>query len=315
MLRQKGGLVKLVVDDAVRSVLTPQTALDAVRECFRLLASGQGQNCVRTRQTHRGVTYNLMTASSAALGLACAKSYPVIRTDVSQASIISILVHDLTSGELLAHVQGDALGQLRTAATSVLATQLMARHDSATLAVFGTGYQAWGHIRAFHDCMEQIERVLVVGRSGAERFAEGLREEIPGLNIQAVPAPEALRDADVVVTATGSPTPLFEAGMVRPGTHINAVGSNNPRHRELTRATLDAASIVTVDDVDVAARESGDLLVNDFPLSRATPLVDLLERPNDRSRRGRDDITVFESQGMALQDLVCAAYVLSRLAR
>jgi ornithine cyclodeaminase/alanine dehydrogenase len=304
--------LKAIDDEAVRSLLAPEAALIATRAAFELLATGGGENRVRIRNTHAGITYNLMTASSTALGLACVKSYPVVRTDVSQASIISILVHDLRSGELVAHVQGDALGQLRTAATSVLASQLMARPDSATLAVFGTGFQALGHVRAFHRGLASLERVVVVGRSTtrAHTFVDRARAEMPALDIVADTTEEALRVADIVVTATGSAEPLFDAALVRPGTHINAVGSNNPRHRELSRATLDAAALVVVDDPEVAAVESGDLVVNRFPLSATTPLAELVA--SDRvTHRGAEDITVFESHGLALQDLTCAAYVLS----
>jgi len=121
----------------------------------------------------------------------------------------------------------------------------------------------------------------------------------------------AASSADIIVTATNSATPLFEAEWLRPGTHINAMGSNAPEKREIGRQVLERAGLILVDDLDVARKECGDLLVNQWDMTRVGTLGQLLIGAiPGRSLSG--EITIFESQGLAVQDVMCGAAVVAQ---
>ncbi|MCU1615051.1 MAG: Ornithine cyclodeaminase [Frankiales bacterium] len=301
----------LLDDKAVAAELTPAAALSCVETAFRLFAEGAAINEPRHRTATDGATLNVMWALAPTLDAVAMKCYPVVRSDVSQASIILITLFSHSTGEPLALLQGDLLGQRRTAAASALATRLAARPDSRTLTVFGTGYQAWGQVQALAGVLPGLEKINVVGRtpSRLHRFITALSAAFPGLTFVACDAEEGVRDADVVVTATGATTPLFPGEWLRPGTHVNAIGSNQPHSRELDRTTLTRAATVIVDSRAVVSREGGDLLANDFPADMAVELGDLLVS-GEVARRDDADITVFDSHGLAVQDLVCALHVL-----
>jgi ornithine cyclodeaminase/alanine dehydrogenase-like protein (mu-crystallin family) len=131
------------------------------------------------------------------------------------------------------------------------------------------------------------------------------------LEVHASGAEEAVRAADVIVTATGAAEPVFDGAWVRPGTHVNATGSNAREKREVDRTLLDRAAVVVTDDREVAQLDCGDLHRNGWDPATVPTLGELL-LGSTPGRRGDDDITLFESQGLAIQDVVCAAYVLRR---
>jgi ornithine cyclodeaminase/alanine dehydrogenase-like protein (mu-crystallin family) len=301
----------LLDEQVVAAELTPSVALSCVETAFRLLAQGKAHNEPRYRTAADGTTLNVMWALAPTLDTVAVKCYPVVRADVSQASIILVTLFSHSTGEPLAMVQADLLGQRRTAAASALATRLAARPDSTTLTVFGTGYQAWGQVQAIAAVLPRLRRVNVVGRSrpGRDAFITALSAELPELEVTACDAEEGVRTADVVVTATGATAPLFPGEWLRPGTHVNAIGSNQAHSRELDRTTLLRAATVIVDSRPVVSREGGDLLANDFPVSEALELGELLVG-TAAARQDDGDITVFDSHGLALQDLVCGLHVL-----
>jgi ornithine cyclodeaminase/alanine dehydrogenase len=301
----------LLDDTAVAAELTVDAALSCVETAFRLLAEGAAVDEPRHRTASDGATLNVMWALAPTLDVIAMKHYPVVRTDVSQASIILITLFSHSTGEPLALLQGDLLGQRRTGAASALATRLAARPDSRTLTVFGTGFQARGQVHALAGVLPQLRKVNVVGRTPEprRRFISELSAEFPGVAFGACDAEEAVRDADVVVTATGATTPLFPGEWLRPGTHVNAIGSNQAHSRELDRTTLTRAATVIVDSRAAASREGGDLLANDFPVAETVELGDVLAS-GVPARRWEADITVFDSHGLAVQDLACGLHVL-----
>jgi len=301
----------LLDDEAVAAGLPPAAALSCVETSFRLLAEGAAINEPRHRTALDGATLNVMWALAPTLDAVATKCYPVVRSDVSQASIILVTLFSHSTGEPLAVIQGDLLGQRRTAAASALATRLAARPDSRTLTVFGTGYQAWGQVHGLAGVLPDLKKVNIVGRTPErlDAFFTALSAELPQVTIAAPDAEEAVREADVIVTATGATAPLFPGDWLRPGTHVNAIGSNQAHSRELDRTTLTRAAAVIVDSRAVVSREGGDLLANDFPADRAVELGQLLVS-GDAPRRDDTDITVFDSHGLAVQDLVCGLHVL-----
>jgi ornithine cyclodeaminase/alanine dehydrogenase-like protein (mu-crystallin family) len=214
-------------------------------------------------------------------------------------------------------MEASSLGQIRTGAASGVAAKYMACPDSKAMTLFGSGFQAQTQVEALVRVLPSLKRINVVSRSSqnASRFCSSLQA---AFNVEAVPAPnieQAVGDADVVTTATGSHQPLFDGAWLRPGVHINAVGSNYAEKRELDSIAIQRASRIVVDDMAVAKVESGDLIGAakeiDLDWSAIRPLSDILAGLAP-GRVAPDEITLFESQGIGLEDLAVACHVLGR---
>jgi ornithine cyclodeaminase len=200
-------------------------------------------------------------------------------------------------------VDGPTLTAIRTAAGAGLATRLLARADSRTLAMLGAGAMAYDQIMAVLE-VRPIDEVLVWSRDPSH--AAALAERVDGTSI--ADASDAVSRADVVSTATPSTTPLFDPAAVRPGTHFNAVGAYTPQMCEIPPPTVRTA-ITVVDDRAAAAQEAGDLLQADR-IPDAT-VADLLTGRHS-GRTGPAEITFFKSVGIASQDVAAAAVALTR---
>lgn len=228
----------------------------------------------------------------------------------------SVLVADRTSGEPLALLDGEALTLRRTAATSALAAARLARADSHTLLVVGSGRLAPWMVRAHAALRPGLRRVLVWARraDAAAALARTLSGE--GLAAQATTDLEAaVRTACIVCCATTSSTPLVRGDWLAPGTHLDLVGAFTPRMREVDDAAV-ARSRIVVDTYAGALAEAGDLVqpLANGTLRREQVLAELAELLQGRhtGRRTRDDVTLFKSVGTALEDLAAAELVLGR---
>jgi ornithine cyclodeaminase/alanine dehydrogenase-like protein (mu-crystallin family) len=211
-------------------------------------------------------------------------------------------------------VDGAALTGVRTAAVSALVTRHLARPDSRRLAVFGAGVQAVHHVDAMRAVLP-IDSVTITGRDPerARQLVDRLRAD--GLDAS-VAGPEAVADADVVCTCTTSAEALFAGDLVRPGTHINAVGAYRPDQRELDAALL-ARALVVVETRAAALAEAGDVLrgIGEGAFGEDVMAGELADVVCGRvARSAPDQITVFKSVGLALEDLAVAAALYRRLA-
>lgn len=301
-------------DDAVAASLSMDDAIECVDRAFRLLAAGDAVNAVRRRVSCGEATLHVMWAIAPTEGFMGVKEYPTVRGS-TRGAVLTVLLHDVSSGELVALVRGDHLGQLRTAAASAVATRALARPDSRVLSVFGTGFQAEWHVVALSSVMPDLQAVHVVGRTPGKKedLIRRLRQRLD-VDIHASEPRVAAQAADVMVTVTDSPEPIVFGDWLRPGVHINAVGSNKPHHRELDAEVVRRADAIIVDSRDVARVECGDLIVNGIDIADAVELGDVLDgRAPGRVHPG--DVTVFESHGLALQDVVCAGHVYRALGR
>jgi ornithine cyclodeaminase/alanine dehydrogenase-like protein (mu-crystallin family) len=201
------------------------------------------------------------------------------------------------------------LTDLRTAATSAAATNLLAREDVRTLGIFGTGRQARAHARTL-PLVRHFEEILVAARSPgrAREFIQEMAAELK-LPVQAVSPAECASQADVICACTTAAAPLFQGDLLRPGVHLNLVGSFQPHVREVDTRTIQRARVF-VDTYDGALAEAGDVLVpiSEGVIGRDHVLGDLHELliGNKAGRKGPDDITVFKSVGCALADLAAA---------
>jgi ornithine cyclodeaminase len=218
----------------------------------------------------------------------------------------TIVLLDQRTGRLRAVIEAGKVNAYRTAAADAVAADLLARKDARTLAVFGSGNQAGYEIAALAR-IRPIEEVLVVSRPSErlDAFVEQVAQT--GLNARAVSAEEAVQAADIVVTATPSREPLFDARWVRPGTHVVSMGSDGPGKHELPTELYPRASLfcdllpqsVEIGDFQHARRaiEAGTLMV--------TQIGDVIEG-RAPGRRSEEEVTVFDSSGISLQDLFMA---------
>ncbi|MFC4298405.1 MAG: ornithine cyclodeaminase family protein [Castellaniella sp.] len=299
-------------DEAVADLLPMAQAVDCVDAAFQSLARGEAANAVRVRMAVAPAVMNVMWACAPSVGVMGVKSY-VTGGGTTQGTTLTLTLYSMATGEMLALVEANRLGQIRTGAATAVATRAMAKPHPVVLSVYGTGFQAEYQVRALLGAQPTMAEVRVVGRDPGRRdaFIERLSREFPGARFLPADAKTAAACADVIVTATQSAEPLFDAAWLQPGVHINAIGSNDPRKREIGRDVLERAGLILADDLEVARKESGDLLANQWDMARVGSLGDLLigKRPG----RARDDeITVFESQGLAVQDVVCGAAIVAR---
>jgi ornithine cyclodeaminase len=220
---------------------------------------------------------------------------------------------DAATGGLLALIEADYMGMIRTGAASGVAAKWLARPGAKVAGVFGAGWQAEGHVRAICAALP-LERVKVCSRR-ADKLAVfcGRMSEATGVAVVPASAEETVRDSDLIGTVTTAVQPLFEAEWLAPGTHINAAGSNALIRQELSETTLKQAALIAVDAVPTALAEAGDLLpLLEKGRLHARQLVELGEIivGRHKGRASADQNTVFESQGMAIQDLAVALRVL-----
>jgi ornithine cyclodeaminase len=294
-------------ENDVKQLLTMPLALEAVEAAHRDLATGQAFDEPRQRTRLPQTTLHILQGALPQLDAIGYKAY------TSNRSGVRFLVHlyCASSGSLRAVIEADRLGMMRTGAASGVATRWLARPDARVAGVFGAGWQAEGHIEALA-AVRPLQRVKVYARH-TERLAAFCTKMSERLGLAVVPAtsPEdVVRHSDIVSTVSTASTPLFDADWLSPGTHINATGSNSLIRRELGEDVLRRCSPIVVDSIETALREAGDLLpLLEKGRLHARELVELGDVIVGR-RAGRstaDEITLFESQGMAVQDLAVAA--------
>ncbi len=297
-------------ENDVKKLLTVEMALQGVESAHRDLALGQALDTPRARTRLPQTALHILQGGLPAQGIVGYKAY------TSNRSGNRFLVHlfDAASGELQAIIEADYLGMMRTGAASGIAARWLARPESTVAGVFGAGWQAEGHIRAICAALP-LKQVKVYSRQ-AERLPAFCQRLSESTGVAVVPAesPEAVvRGSDLIGTVTTAARPLFEAEWLAPGTHINAAGSNALIRQELSEAAIRRCDLVTVDAVPTALAEAGDLL----PLlekGRLHPrqLVELGEVIIGRhaGRSSPAQISLFESQGLAIQDLAVAHRVL-----
>jgi ornithine cyclodeaminase len=218
-------------------------------------------------------------------------------------------------------MNASAITAIRTAAVSGVATDQLSRKDSEELAILGAGVQARSHLSAML-AVRTIKRIRVAARhfESARKFAEEMRQRCEATEIIAMEnAREAVENADIIVTATNSATPVISREWIKPGTHLNAVGACFPKTRELDSDTVASARFI-VDSRESAQNESGDFLIAmaEGKIGPDHILAELGELLTDESKTGRtsaEDITIFKSLGLAVEDLAAASFLLEKAKR
>jgi ornithine cyclodeaminase/alanine dehydrogenase-like protein (mu-crystallin family) len=300
-----------LTEKEVESLLDMPSTLDAVEEILRQYAEGRATNRARRRVALPGSGLNVMFAGAPEIGALGLKAYSVAR---SGARFYTMLF-DSESGELLSIMQSDKLGQLRTGAASGVATKHLAREDATTLGIYGAGWQAESQLEAIA-AAKKLDRIVVHSRTEESRkaFAEKMGERL-GLEIETTPAPEEPAAQDIVVTVTSSVEPVLQGEWLKPGAHVNAAGSNFLFKTEIDRDVVKRASLVTVDSREELGLEAGNLLQaieTGAVLPEAIRELGQVIAEQVEGRQSPEDITLFVSQGLALEDLGAARLVYDR---
>jgi ornithine cyclodeaminase/alanine dehydrogenase-like protein (mu-crystallin family) len=299
-----------LTESDVKSILTMPLALEAVENSFLRLADGSAQLHPRARLHLPGKSYlHYMAAADSVSGYMGLKIY----TSSKEGLRFVILLFSVETGELLAQLEADYIGQMRTGAASGYATNLLARKDARTLGIIGTGLQAHTQVEAISHA-RKIERVSVFGRDQQrrEKFAADVSAKLSILVTAVSSAEQAVHDHDIVVTSTTSSTPVLEGRWLSPGTHLNAIGANFPQKRELDAETIRRCDLIVADSREQSKIESGDLLqMYADDQRRWSAVIELADIASGKiAGRTRDDqITLFKSNGIAIEDIVVAGKI------
>jgi ornithine cyclodeaminase/alanine dehydrogenase-like protein (mu-crystallin family) len=290
----------------VAELLTPADAVDAIDACFVRMAAGSVENRPRYRLGLEGGALAVMAAADLELGYAGAKVYAGFR----DGARFAVLLFRADSPELVAVLEADKLGQLRTGAASAVAAKHLASGHATSLGMIGCGWQAQTQVACMRAALPRLERVVVYCRT--EERLRAFSEEHDAEPGESHQDPAA---CDVVVTATTSPDPVLRGEWLQPGALVCAVGANDGRRRELDNVVLERAAFVCCDSLDDAKRESADLIE---PV--ASGVLDWLEVHELQEvvggevtgRQSDQDIVVFKSNGLAAWDVAVAAAAVDR---
>ncbi|MBI2888081.1 MAG: ornithine cyclodeaminase family protein [Chloroflexi bacterium] len=295
----------------VQQLLTMEEALVAIEESFRLQGLGQAVNRPRQRlRTGDSVLMIMPAVIGGGVKVAGWKSYGSAAGGHMRVFLFS------TDGEFQAIIEGNRLGQMRTGAASGVATKYLARAGAATVGIYGSGFQARTQLEAVC-AVRPVRSAKVYSRSPEKRsaFASAMSQRL-GVEVSPVERPEeAARGCDIVITITNAAEPVLQGQWLEPGTHVNAAGGNSLLRAELDPEAVGRAAVITADAVDQARLECADLL---RAVERGVinwEQVEELGKVVCGHRRGRtaeDQITLFESHGLALWDVAAAAAVYRR---
>lgn len=304
-----------LTEQDVTQLFTMSDALAAVEAVFKAQAAGEATNEPRRRVRAAGATLHVMSAAVAnfdGAGYLGLKAYSV----VAGRARFFVQLFDAATGELLAFIEADKLGQMRTGAASGVATKYLARADAETVGIYGAGWQAESQLAAVC-AVRDVKSVKVYSRTPdkREKFAAQMRAALQLDAITPVEHAEEAADADILITITTARGPVLEGAWIKAGTHVNAAGSNSVLRREIDDEAVSRASFIAVDSLDQARLEAGELI------SAVEKGVLVWERVRELralvggETKGRTDaqqITLFKSLGVAIEDVAAAAVIYRR---
>jgi thiomorpholine-carboxylate dehydrogenase len=290
--------IALLDEPAVAQRLRYEDLIPAVADALVALSAGRVVQPVRTVlpvAPHQGF-FAVMPAYAGALGAKLVTFYPKNVGVHTHHALIVMLKPE--TGEPLAVLDGRLITEMRTAAASAVATKLLARPDAAVLGILGSGVQAKSHLAALRH-VRAFKEVRVWSPRNALAFATQHRVKA------AASAQDAVRGADVVVVAASATTPILKGAWLSPGTHVNAIGATRPEWRELDDDLVTTARVF-VDSREAATRESGDVIAARQEVTEIGAVV----AGTAPGRRTNQEITLFKSVGVAVEDVAAAALVL-----
>lgn len=294
----------------VSNILNIDKAIELVEEAFKGYSEGKCYNMPRRRLRIKKGALHLLPGAIPYKEVFGYKAYTSFKNGV----IFKVFLHSTETGELLAIIEANELGRLRTAAASAVATKYLAKKEAKRHLIFGAGYQAEMQLIAVNK-VRNIEEIYVINRNAekGESFVNKMKA-ILNIKIERNSDYRAfLNKSDIITTITTSSNPLFLADDFNGcGVHINAAGSNSLIRRELPEKTIERANILAVDSKDIAELECGDILPSlekgRIHFNEIVELGDIISG-RVKSRTDDSELTIFESHGMGIQDIICARYI------
>lgn len=300
----------MINEDEVRELLPMNECVDVLDALFKESAAGDTSNMNRYRVPLPRGSMQVMAGMSTANGAAGLKTYV---TGAGAPSQMVVLIYDIATAAPVAFIAANLLGAIRTGAASGVATRHMARPDAKVAAIIGSGSQAKTQLEAVA-AVRKLDRVLVYSRTPEHReaFAKRMSDEL-GLDVRAAAtAEDAVAEADIVCTITNSRDPVFDGAKLKPGAHVNAAGSNGWIRREIDDTTIKRADLIVCDDVSDAKIECGELIwAAERRIFRWETAFDLRDVVGGRvpGRPSANAITLFESQGLAIEDVAAGMHI------
>src|SRR5258708_4868789 len=292
-----------VTEEQVRELLSMEQCVRIMRQTFLALREGAASNQPRRRiYLDNGSTLHSMGGVYGKyFGTKFYSSHP------KHGAHFFFFLFDSETARPLAQFEANYLGQIRTGAASGYATDILAAPEAATLAVIGSGFQAQSQIEAIR-CVRDLTDIRVWSRTPEKREAFARKNGARAVET----AEEAVRGADIVVTATYAKDPVIHEEWIahgQHGVHINAMGSNREQRRELPSRLVARADLIAVDSIEVAKIEAGDLILApvDWGDRRIVELAKIEHRPDGAP------ITIFKSCGLGVEDVAAAAHIYERL--
>ncbi len=297
----------------VRAALPMSKAIDAMRHAYSQLSAGKVTAPPRQHiPTDKGVTLFMPAylSEGGEFGIKVVSVYDNNPNLDLPRIAATVLILDPGTGTPKAFMDGSSLTAIRTGAGGGVAADLLARQDAKTVGLFGAGVQARAQLQAVM-AIRDISHVNLISRTqaSAQQLAAEISEWTDAPEVNRVSTPqEAVADADIVLCATTSATPLFDGNALQPGTHITAVGSFTPEKREVDTTTIRRAHRIVVDSREACLAEAGDLLI---PNADIDAEIGEIANGDKQGRRSEDEITFFKSVGVAVQDAVAGSVVLA----
>lgn len=294
----------------VRAVLTMPLALEAVEEISRRQATGEAMVHARRRiELPNQGFFHYMAAADMTGGFLGMKIYTYVKGQLR----FLVPLYRVETGELAALIEADYMGQMRTGAASGVATKFMARKNARIAGIIGTGSQARTQLAAVA-AVRKLESARVFGRDASrrEKFARDMTATL-GLPVAAAgSADEAVRGADIVITATTAGQPVVRGALLSEGAHINAIGANHAHKRELDEDAVGRARYIVVDSIEQSKAEAGDLIIafagDETRWAKVSELSQVVSGKST-PRTSESDITLFKSNGIASWDVAVAERV------
>ncbi|MCE9641124.1 MAG: ornithine cyclodeaminase family protein [Betaproteobacteria bacterium] len=304
-------MLRYINEKEVAQILTMPKTVELVEAALKARAEGRAIDVPRMRARSPAGTQHILQAAAPDLKMI---GYKIYYSNPGKGSRYHVHLIDTDSGNLVAMIEASHLGMVRTGAASGVATRYMARADAATVGMIGAGKQAVGQLEAVC-AVRKITSAKVYSRKSekARDFCDKMSAKL-GIKMEAVTsAPEAVHGVDIVNVITKASSPVLLGEWLEPGQHINAAGSNALTRRELDEAAIKRCARVVVDSRGTARNECGDLL----PLIEsgrldwdALPELGELIAGHIAGRKARDEITLYESHGMGIQDIYTGHYIL-----
>jgi alanine dehydrogenase len=308
--RRENSVPLLLSEEDVKSLLTMPLAIEAVENSFQRLADRSALVHSRQRLHLPSKSYlHYMAAADGVSGYTGLKIY----TSSGKGLRFLVTLFSAESGDLVALIEADFLGQMRTGAASGVATRYLARENARKVGMIGTGLQARTQLLAITQ-VRKLDGIRVFGRDAGrrERFAKEMSEVLRIPVTAAASAEDAVRDAEVVVTSTTSTLPVLEGQWLKAGVHINAIGANFPQKRELDAEAVGRCDVIVVDSRAQSKLESGDLIQafgeDEAQWSGVRELADVVAE-KVAGRTSPNEITLFKSNGIATEDVVVAGRI------